>query len=373
MEVSHCSACLRRSRAMTRLSASSTSNARSENKAPEQPEPVQPEVVVDQRTGHSPDQRLAVDRRRARILKALVLISVLILASAVSAFAYVRWRVGQIDRVQVSQVLAPTPQGGPTWLIVGSDSRDGIDPDRPDAGGLLGEVVTGQRADTIILLRHLPGVGPQMLSLPRDLWLDPPGDNNATRINGAYNRGAEALIVLIDRELGIEVNRYAEVDLAGLDAVVDSVGGVTIDIAHPGYDNSIGLRIEESGQVKLDGATALAYVRTRNWTEIIDGVDVLDGTGDLGRNQRQQRFLSALGSKLGSIRNPFALNSAASGIAESVRVDDGAGFSSLYSLARMIQNATQAEPLPVVDHITGGGASVLLLGDGADELLDQYR
>jgi len=312
-------------------------------------------------------------RRRPRPLKVLVAISGAVLILALGTLLFVTWRVGQFERVNVSPILAPTPDSGPTWLIVGSDSRDGIDPDRPDAGGLIGEVVVGQRADTIIVVRDVPGQGVLMLSLPRDLWIDPPGNNNATRINGAYNRGAADLIGLIGRELGIPINRYAEINLAGLDDIVDAAGGVTVEIAYPGYDNSIGLRIDESGPVELDGATALAYVRTRTWTEIIDGVEVLDGTGDIGRNQRQQTFLAALGVKLGSTRNPLALNSALGGITSAVRVDDGAGLGDLYRLARMLQNAEPAPPLPVVNFTTGGGAAVLLLGNGADEVLSLYR
>lgn len=312
--------------------------------------------------------------RRARTLLLVSLgLVVTLLLGALSALVYLRWRVGQVERVEVAHVLAPTPASGPTWLLVGSDSRDGIDPDRPDAGGLLGVPVVGQRADAIILVRDVPGVGVQMLSLPRDLWLDPPGPSNATRINAAFNRGAAPLVELIRDELGIEVHRYVEVDLAGLDDIVDAIGGVTVEIPHPGHDASIGLSIETSGAVHLDGMTALQYVRTRKWTEVIDGRQVVDGTGDIGRNQRQQAVLSALGSKLGSMRNPLAVNAAVSGIVDAVRVDDGAGLRDMYGLARMLQRAERAPALPVVPHITGGGASVLLLGRDADAVLDPFR
>jgi len=338
------------------------------------PETPSPYVETPAPGGPPAGDPLAIGaRRRPRPLKVLVAIFGAGLVLALSTLLYVTWRVGQFERVNVSPVLAPTPESGPTWLIVGSDSRDGIDPDRPDAGGLIGTVVVGQRADTIIIVRDIPGQGVQMLSLPRDLWIDPPGNNNATRINGAYNRGAAELIGLIDRELDIPIHRYAEINLAGLDDIVDAAGGVTVEIAYPGYDNSIGLRIDASGSVELDGATALAYVRTRKWTEIIDGREALDGTGDIGRNQRQQTFLAALGAKLGSTRNPLALNSALGGITRAVRVDDGAGLGDMYQLARMLQNAEPAPKLPVDNFTTGGGAAVLLFGDGSDAVLDLFR
>ncbi len=317
--------------------------------------------------------RTAGRSRGSRRLKVAVGVVAALVVMLLFGLLYGTWRVGQIDRVELGDVLPPAPSSGATWLIVGSDSREGIDPDRPDAGGLIGEPTYGQRADAIILVRDIPGVGAQMLSLPRDLWLDPPGDNNATRINGAYNDGPAALVDLIWSELGIAVHHYADVNLAGLDDVVDAVGSVTMHIPNPGYDDAIGLRIDESGDVTLDGATALAYVRTRKWTEIIDGVERYDPTGDLGRNQRQQAFLRALGSRLMSIRNPFTLNEAVSGIVGAVRVDDSAGTGDMYSLAKMLRSATRSEPLPVVDHVTGGGAYVLLLGDGSDAVLDPYR
>ncbi|MFT5530052.1 MAG: LCP family protein required for cell wall assembly [Candidatus Poriferisodalaceae bacterium] len=308
-----------------------------------------------------------------RLVRPAVVILLIVIILGIAGFGYGRWRLGQIERVDLDEVLAPVSAGGPTWLVVGSDSREGIDPNRPDAGGLLGEVVAGQRADAIILVRDIPGQGIRMLSLPRDLWIDPAGPDNAGRINAALNRGAADLVELISIQLGIPIHHYAEVDLAGLDDVVDAVGGVTLDIPYPGYDDSLGLRIGQAGPVTLDGATALAYVRTRRWVELIDGVETPDGTGDLGRTLRQQGFLRALGAKVASLRNPLAVNSAMSGIADSVRLDGGAGMGDLIGFARMIQNAEQAEPLPVRGHVTDGGASVLVMEPGAETILDLYR
>jgi LCP family protein required for cell wall assembly len=302
----------------------------------------------------------------------VVLVATLV-AGLLAAYGYLQWRVGQIERIAVSALTPGAPPGGPTWLVVGSDSREGLDPNRPDAGGLISDSLFGQRSDAIILVRDVPDVGVQMLSLPRDLWFDPPGDGNATRINAAYNEGANSLVALIQQELGVDIHRYVEVDLAGLDDIVDAAGGITVQILHPGHDASIGLRIAESGDVHLDGATALGYVRTRHWTEVVDGRDVLDGTGDIGRNTRQQSVLGALGRKLGSMRNPVSLNAAAAGITSSVRADGGAGVGDLYHFARMLQRADQSAPLPVVPHITGGGASVLLLTGGSDEVLAPFR
>lgn len=284
---------------------------------------------------------------------------------------YARWRLGQIERVDVA--LAPAASGADVWMLVGSDSRAGIDPDRPDAAALIGEPVYGERADSIILIRDIPGVGPQMLSLPRDLWFDPPGADNATRINGAFNQGPAALVQLVRNELGISIQHYVEIDLAGLDRVIEAVGGVTVDLEHPGYDESVGLFLEEAGPAELDGITGLAFVRSRHWFDVIDGVPVADGRGDLGRVERQQVFLAALGDQLLSARSPFVLNRIAGGLAGAVRIDADTGLRELYRFAGQLRAATSAPPLPVADHITGGGAYVLLPAAGADEVLDLYR
>lgn len=296
---------------------------------------------------------------------------VVIVGALVSAVMYARWRYGQLERVEVA-VAAPGT-GADVWLLVGSDSREGIDPDRPDAAALLGEPVFGQRADSIILVRTVPGAGPQMLSLPRDLWFDPPGDDNATRINGAFARGPDALVALIRSELDIAVQHYVEIDLAGLDRVVDAVGGVTIELEHPGYDTSLGLFLEDAGPVHLDGATGLSYVRSRHWVDVVDGVPMPDGRGDLGRVERQQAFLAALGDRLLSARNPFTLNSVAAGLTSSVRVDSSTGFRELYGFAKNLKNAMPAPALPVENHVTGGGAHVLLPSVGSEAVLGLYR
>ena len=284
---------------------------------------------------------------------------------------YARWRYGQIERVDVA--LSASAGGADVWMLVGSDSREGIDPDRPDAAALIGEPVYGERADSIILIRDMPGVGPQMLSLPRDLWFDPPGSGNATRINGAFARGPDSLLQLVSAELGISVQHYVQIDLAGLDRVIDAVGGVVVDLEHPGYDESLGLALTDAGPVKLDGITGLAFVRSRHWVDVIDGVPVPDGRGDLGRVERQQVFLAALGERLLSARNPLVLNRVADGLTSAIKVDGGTGFGDLYAFANALRTATPAPPLPVVNHTTDGGALVLLLAEGSDAVLQLYR
>ena len=65
------------------------------------------------------------------------------------------------------------------------------------------------------------------LSVPRDLWVTSPSGSEE-RINSAYNDGPQNLIDTIDRNLGISINHYVEVNFSGFKGLVDSVGGVPL-------------------------------------------------------------------------------------------------------------------------------------------------
>ena len=107
---------------------------------------------------------------------------------------------------------------------------------------------------------------------------------------------ANALIKQVGYLLGVPIHYYAAVDLAGFRRMIDLVGGVTIDnprpINDPRYDWLNGRRgfTLSAGKHKLDGQTALAYVRSRQ------GI----GDSDFTRARRQQQVLLALRSKLTS-------------------------------------------------------------------------
>ncbi|MGC2240400.1 MAG: LCP family protein, partial [Acidimicrobiia bacterium] len=93
-----------------------------------------------------------------------------------------------------------------TFLIVGSDSRQGLD-DLTNFGS-----AGGQRGDVIMLVRLDRSTGEaKILSIPRDLWVDIPG-NGKGKINAAYAYGGPSLMVqTIRQNLGININHYVEV------------------------------------------------------------------------------------------------------------------------------------------------------------------
>ena len=281
------------------------------------------------------------------------------------------WKSFQsVKRIDLSGVLDPVSGDSVNYLLVGSDSRENLDPEAPDAEE---PTVAGQRADTMILLR----VGPEgslMMSIPRDLWVTNAATGKKGRVNGAYNDGPANLITTIKVNLGVPINHYAEVDFASFAGVIDAVGGITIDFPNPVIDRNSGLDVTATGPQTLDGTMALAYVRSRHYTEIIDGKEVEDPTGDLGRQQRQQQFLTTALAEVGNTRNPWELARAASAMSKGLTIDDGLGFTQALSLARRLGSAApQSVVLPTEGARIGGASVLLLLEDEAQPVLDQFR
>ena len=149
---------------------------------------------------------------------------------------------------------------------------------------------------------------------------------------------------------------------------------MTIEFSHPAYDDRSGLAIDATGPVELDGTQALAYVRSRRYTERIDGVLVTDPTSDLGRVQRQQRFLAAVMSELGATRNPFTLIGAMGAVGDHVAVDEGLGLLEAALLGLTLRGAQPlSSTVPADRFITPTGADVLVLNSESDAVLAAFR
>ncbi|MFT5202864.1 MAG: LCP family protein required for cell wall assembly [Candidatus Aldehydirespiratoraceae bacterium] len=305
-------------------------------------------------------------RRWPWILGVLLLVALLPLYTFASAW----WTWGGVERVDLSATLMGS-QTATNYLVVGTDSREGVDIETENAGVIFG--VEGERTDTIAVLR-VDGDEVSLLAIPRDLYVNVNG--SPSRINAAFARGGpELLVQTVQNEIGIGIDHYLEVDFAGFLSLVDSLGGVTVNFPYPAHDPKSGLNIAEAGPQVLDAGQALAYVRSRSYTEIIDGVDQRDPTADLGRVQRQQKFLAAVFAELGNTRNPFTLLGALDGVASNVRVDESLGLSTVISLGLTIRGADPATAtLPTTRFFTPGGADVLLLDEpAASPLIDQFR
>jgi LCP family protein required for cell wall assembly len=222
----------------------------------------------------------------------------------------------RIDRVDASPSSGrPAEQDGTTYLLVGSDSREGLTRKQELEYGVgKGE---GRRTDSILLLHT--GAGPNLLmSIPRDSQVAVPG-YGTTKINAAFAYGGPRLLVrTIEDNTGIRVDDYVEIGFAGFVDVVDAVGGITICPKQAMDDPLAGLHVK-AGCQHAGGRKALGYARSRHTS----------GLGDIARAQHQREVVSAVGHKAvspWSVINPVRyvrLNMAA---ARSLRVGEDTGM-----------------------------------------------
>jgi len=306
-------------------------------------------------------------RRKLKWLFVICLLLPILLIAAGLIYADIKFR--QIQRVPVGALL-DSGGSGTNILVVGSDTR-------ADAAGntTVGEP-PGERADTIMVLR-LDGGGAKMLSIPRDLIVTLADTGERTRINAAYNKdlggGPGRLLKTVQQNFGIPINRYMEVDFVSFAGLVDAVGGVNIDFPYPAFDTQSGLDVKQTGSVKLNGDQALAYVRSRHYTEIKeDGKAHEDPTADLGRVQRQQAFMRAVMGKVAGSRNPITLLRAGGEVTDGLRVDDKLGLFGAIRLAWDMKGShPQSVTLPVA--VNGDNATLHLQQPQTTQVLADFK
>ena len=304
---------------------------------------------------------------------ALVLVVVFALASSLGLLAATNQQESNVERVtELSDVMADS--GGPfvNYLLVGSDTREGADPNSPDFGGIgAAEETGGRRSDTMMVL-HVDNErdAASIMSIPRDLWVNVPGYGE-NRINTAYTHGADVLVQTVQEALGIPINHYIEVDFNSFKAIVGSLGGVDICFDAPTRDVHTGLWVPVPGCYTLDPMQSLAYARSRYFeTFRVDDWKV-DGRADLGRIERQQTFVQAAVSKAQQqmTANPLRASDLINAAVASLRVDPGTDLvKSIEYLRPLASNGVIRYSLPVVPAEIGG-KSVLVLGADATAIL----
>ena len=279
--------------------------------------------------------------RRSLIVANLVVLAMLALGA--SAYGYIQWRFGQVNRIDVTG-LTPAGQGGQsppssgpplTILVVGSDTR-ALGKGASAAFGSASEV-TGQRSDTLMLVRIVPATSSvALLSIPRDL-LVPVQGLGTTRINAAFGGGPDLLVQTVQQDLGIQINHFVVVNFLTFTQIADAVGGVYQYFPTPARDIWSNLVVPQAGCVLLKGSQALAFVRSREYQYYLDGTwqYQLVPESDLARIQRQQDFIKLALKKAEDVAptDPVALNDVISGVTSSLTVDRGFSSSLMMSLA----------------------------------------
>ena len=295
--------------------------------------PAQPSPVSVPRT---PERSLpARTRRRWRFwgqpgrhgrriaLIAGVVVVVLIAAVAGSYF----WLDSKLNR----SVALPAFSGssaGQNWLIVGSDSRQGLTT-RQIIQDHVGFDFGTANSDSLMLL-HIGTGRPVLISIPRDSYVPIPG-YGSNKINAALGFGGPSLLVqTVENVTGLRINHYMGIGFGGLVSVVDKVGGVNICLPAALHDYNSGANLKAGCQT-LDGTQALAFVRDRH--SFADE--------DLQRVQDQRAFLKALLDKAtspGVYLNPFTALPFGSSAASSISVDKGTNLYDLIQAALALRN-----------------------------------
>jgi LCP family protein required for cell wall assembly len=312
--------------------------------------------------------------RRRLLVGGSLLLAFLVVATT-AGYGYVHYRFGQIRSVEVPG-LHESGSGRPfNLLVVGSDSREGLD----DADGSRYGNVGGQRNDTTLVVRVEPDrKRVSMLSVPRDLVV-PIAGAGENRINAAFTGGPGQLVKTIEQNFGIPIHHYVLVDFDGFRAIVDALGGIDVRFPYPSRDFKSGLDIREAGCHHLSGGRALALARSRYFAYEVDGVWRSDPWADLGRIRRQQAFLQSLTKAAldKGLTNPVRANAFVGSLVHEVtkdsalRVSDvirtGAAFRS-FSPSKL---ATYTLPVTVAtDHPLG---EVLLLKQpDAQTVVDRF-
>ena len=293
---------------------------------------------------------------------------------AVAVFAIQRVVDDRVDNIKTVGVPKDALGGAEVGkdpvniLVLGSDSREHLG---TDAFGTPAE--TGPpKSDTMFVLR-IDGDSVRALWIPRDLVMS----TNAL-FNSAFTVGPQAAIEAVRRELGVTIDHFVELDFRSFVKVVDEVGGVTIYAPGQMRDSYSGLALTGPGCRTLDGPTALAWVRSRHLERLV-GTQWTDASprADLDRQQRQQEFLRAFGSRVkaraGS--DPIEAVRIVDRLAQSLVVDSQFGKGEILALVRALfdvePGSLDLATIPV--EASSDGAHVVLAQPAASDALAVFQ
>jgi len=283
-----------------------------------------------------------------------LLVVVVVWLVALIAIPIYAWSlISRVDDVPPGKRIADQP--GRTFLLVGSDSREGLS--KAEQNKLGTGSTAGRRTDTVMILHVPPGGKPALISVPRDSYVSIPG-HGQNKINAAYSFGGPKLMVqTIEQNTGLRVDGYMEIGFGGFVSIVDAVGGVTVCLPRAIKDRDSHLNLPKGCQT-LDGINALGYVRMRK----------ADPRGDLGRVERQREVLGAVAKEAATpatVLNPVRYWRLSTSSAKAVRLGEDTSFAETVSLANAMRKVaggsglTLTVPVANPDASTPVGSAVL--------------
>ena len=283
-------------------------------------------------------------RRIALIAGAVVVVLVL---AVVASYFYLDSKLNR----SVALPASSAQSAGQNWLIAGSDSRQGLSRQQIDTLHVGTDAGT-ENSDSLMLL-HMGGGRPVLISIPRDSYVPIPG-HGTNKINAALGFGGPTLLIqTIENATGLNISHYLGIGFGGLVSVVNGVGGVNMCLPAALHDYDSGANLP-AGCHTLDGAQALAFVRDRH--SFADE--------DLQREQDQRAFLKALLAKAtspGVYLNPFTALPFGSAAANSISVDQGTHLYNLISVAMALRNPqTGTVPIANASYPTANAGDAVL-------------
>lgn len=294
---------------------------------------------------------------RAKRVLLIVLAAILVLVLSVIFWAlYLMHRVdSNIGRVDALSSMADTP--GETWLLAGSDAREGTNE--------ANDGVEGQRSDTIMLVHKAENGQSTVVSLPRDTYVQIPSQG-PNKLNTAFSRGGAPLLVqTVESLTGIKIDHFVQIGFNGVSQIVDAVGGVNV-CWDQSFSDSMTQLSWEAGCHDLDGTNALLFARMR----------YADPLGDIGRTQRQRLLLAATLKKALStdtLLSPSRQIALADAGAAAFSIDQESSSRDIARLMLTLRDASanQMEGVPPISSLgynPGGiGSTVLLDPDRIDD------
>jgi LCP family protein required for cell wall assembly len=278
-------------------------------------------------------------------------LTIVCLVSVGAVYGYVRVRLGQIKTIAGLPLSLGAGGGGSSsgglspmnTLLVGDNSRAGLDPAEAAKFGTTDQA-GGSHSDVTMILHLDPKTGAaSLLSIPRDLFVPLPPKNLAgavgkidSALNGTnyqYSDGAAQLITTIQNDLGIPINHYVQINFDGFQRTIDALGGINMYFPTRLYDIDSALRTYKTGCLHLNGATALAVVRSRHLQYETPGSNPSvpsswpqEQQSDLARIQRDHTFLRVLATTVvsqGITTDLAKLNNILGAVISQVTIDSG--------------------------------------------------
>ncbi len=225
-----------------------------------------------------------------------------------------------------------------------------------------GEGHSGENlADTIMIASIKPKEHKiALLSIPRDLYVQVPGEQYYAKLNSVHaygeaqkkNNGPELVEKKVEEITGLPIHYFARVDFTAFKKIVEAIGGVNIRIEN-GFTDYWHKIAFPTGTETMNGDRALAYVRAR----YIEGPE----GGDFKRASRQQQMLLAIRDKVFSVNTALDFG-AIDGIINSVSEDIRTSLQ-LWELRRFFEIARQIDTSAIKSVVLTTGTHGVLVGD----------